>query len=70
MFREHEGFNITVDPGIKRPKGVPRRKGMSAERSPLRGDRLMTSDDAVWLNPRYRAQTIQEIIQHLNGAKR
>ena len=70
MFREHEGFTITVDEGLKRPKGTPRRKGMSAERSPLRGDCLTTSERAIWLNPRYRVQTIQEIIQHLNGGRR
>lgn len=64
-FREHEGFKITKDDGIKRPKGVPRKKKQIADRQFLRGDRIATTEDAVWLNPRYRTQTAREIRDNL-----
>ena len=67
MFREHEGFTVQRDAGTKRPKGVARKGKMSATRGFIRGDRISLTEDAIWLNPRYRTQTTKEIRQQLRG---
>lgn len=48
-----------------RPKGMPRRKGMKAGSRFVRGDAITTTEHAIWLNPRYRTETIHEIRDHL-----
>lgn len=38
-----------------RPKGMPRRKGMKADRFPVRGDLSTTTkiEASMWLSPRF-----------------
>jgi hypothetical protein len=49
-----------------RPKGAPpRRQTFSVDRGFIRGDRMTTTEDAIWLNPRYRTETLKDIIAHL-----
>lgn len=57
-FREHEGFNVTRDEGIRRPKGVTRKRRQSADRGFVRGDLAHQAklEQAVWLNPRFRGR--------------
>lgn len=66
-FREHPGFSIKVDPGLRRPKGVSKKQTFFAERAPLRGDRAIMSEQAIWLNPRYRAANIVDLKNYING---
>jgi hypothetical protein len=64
-FREHDGFTITTDSGLRRPKGVARKKKPKADAGFVRGDRITTTEQAIWLNPRFRDETIREIHDHL-----
>ena len=64
-FREHEGFRIIRDEGVRRPKGVPRKRKLKADGGFVRGDKVTTTEQAIWLNPRYRTESIHEIRDHL-----
>lgn len=65
-FREHPGFTITADWGTRQPKGKLRRKGMKADRATVRGDLTPAkAEAAIWLVPRFRSETRQEILDHL-----
>jgi hypothetical protein len=64
-FREHEGFTISSDPRIRVPKGKIRKKKSKADMGFVRGDRISTTEQAIWLNPRYREETSDEIRNHL-----
>jgi hypothetical protein len=48
-----------------RPKGAPKRQKFHADRGFIRGDRMTTTEDAIWLNPRYRTETLKDIVAHL-----
>lgn len=64
-FREHPGFTITTDWGTRRPKGVPKKQRFKADGGFVRGDKITTTERPIWLNPRYRNETRQEIRDHL-----
>lgn len=66
-FREHPGFTITSDPRIRVPKGKIRRKKPKADMGFVRGDSITTTEQAIWLNPRYREQTGKELRDYLRG---
>lgn len=48
-----------------KPKGVPKKKKMKVDRVPIRGDKVATTEQAIWLNPRYRSETNKEIRNRL-----
>lgn len=54
----------THDDPVK-PKGAPRKKKMKADGGVVRGDKIITTEKPIWLNPRYRKETRQEIRDHL-----
>jgi hypothetical protein len=66
-FREHPGFTITTDYGTRRPKGVSRKKKPKADMGFVRGDRITTTEHAIWLNPHFRTETLKETLDHLGG---
>lgn len=65
-FREHPGFTITTDWGTRQPKGKIRPKKLKADRATVGGDLTPAkAEAAIWLVPRYRNETRQEIRDHL-----
>ena len=67
-FREHEGFRIIRDEGVRRPKGVPRKRKLKADGGFVRGDLTPAKvERAIWLTPRFRDETIHEIRDHLRN---
>lgn len=65
LSEKYPGFTITDDPVVRRPKGMIRRKKPKADMGFIRGDRIITTEEAIWLNPHWRAENLKEIRSHL-----